>query len=101
MPIYEYRCQACGHELEAMQRISADPLTSCPQCAKDGLKRLISQTSFVLKGSGWYATDYAGKKPAPASGSESSGSEGSASSGDSSTSSGGDSASTSSPSSSE
>ena len=62
MPIYEYRCADCGHEMEAIQKISADPLTSCPQCGSEGLKRLISQTSFMLKGGGWYATDYAGKK---------------------------------------
>lgn len=62
MPIYEYRCQSCGHELEVMQRMSADPLTHCPSCAQDSLKKLISQTSFQLKGSGWYVTDYKGKK---------------------------------------
>ena len=62
MPIYEYRCTECHHEMEAVQRISADPLLTCPQCGQDALKRLISQTSFVLKGGGWYATDYAGKK---------------------------------------
>lgn len=66
MPIYEYRCQSCGHHLEAVQRITADPLVSCPACGEDALRRLISQTSFVLKGSGWYATDYA-SKPAAAS----------------------------------
>ena len=70
MPIYEYRCGDCGHELEAMQRISADPLTDCPECGTDALKRLISQTSFVLKGSGWYATDYGGKKPNESSATE-------------------------------
>ena len=70
MPIYEYRCAECGHELEAMQRISADALTTCPECASEGLKRLISQTSFVLKGSGWYATDYADKKAAPPAGND-------------------------------
>ena len=62
MPIYEYRCERCGHEMEAIQRISADPLTTCQKCSEDALKRLISQTSFLLKGGGWYATDYAGKK---------------------------------------
>ena len=66
MPIYEYRCQECGHEMEAMQRISADALTTCPECGSEGLKRLISQTSFVLKGGGWYATDYGGKTPSDA-----------------------------------
>ena len=62
MPIYEYRCQACGHEMEAIQRITADALTTCPECEAEELRRLISQTSFVLKGGGWYATDYGGKK---------------------------------------
>ena len=81
MPIYEYRCTACGHEMEAIQRISADPLSTCPTCGKDALKRLISQTSFMLKGGGWYATDYAGKKThgseskAPSSGGDSGGSK--------------------------
>jgi putative FmdB family regulatory protein len=60
MPIYEYRCETCGHELEVMQRISADPLRDCPSCKTDGLRRRISLTSFALKGSGWYATDYKG-----------------------------------------
>ena len=58
MPIYEYRCNDCGHELEAIQRISADPLEACPSCGENGLTRLISQSSFVLKGGGWYVTDY-------------------------------------------
>ena len=59
MPIYEYQCQVCGERLEKLQSISSDPLKECPACgAEEGLKRLISQTSFVLKGSGWYATDY-------------------------------------------
>jgi putative FmdB family regulatory protein len=62
MPTYEYRCGHCGHEMEAIQRISADALTTCPECAQEALKRLISRTSFMLKGGGWYATDYAGKK---------------------------------------
>ena len=61
MPIYEYRCGECGHELETVQRISAPALTTCPSCHGEELKRLIGQTSFVLKGSGWYATDYKGK----------------------------------------
>jgi putative FmdB family regulatory protein len=59
MPIYEYRCKACDHHIEVMQSMSSDPLTTCDQCgAPEGLKKLISNTSFVLKGSGWYATDY-------------------------------------------
>jgi putative FmdB family regulatory protein len=68
MPIYEYICDRCGHEFEEMQRITDDPLDSCPKCARRSVHRLISKTSFVLKGSGWYVTDYARKgssAPAP------------------------------------
>ena len=57
MPIYEYDCKQCG-VFEVTQRISESPLTACPKC-NGGVRRLISLTSFVLKGSGWYATDYA------------------------------------------
>jgi putative FmdB family regulatory protein len=60
MPIYEYRCRDCGKELEVMQRITEDPLTTCPGCG-GSLQRLISNTSFILKGTGWYVTDYARK----------------------------------------
>ena len=60
MPIYEYQCQQCGEVSEVMQRITEDPLTTCESCGGP-IKRLISNTSFVLKGTGWYATDYAGK----------------------------------------
>lgn len=58
MPIYEYRCAACGHELEALQKISDSPLRKCPECAKSMLKRLVSAPAFRLKGSGWYETDF-------------------------------------------
>jgi len=58
MPIYEYRCEGCGHRLEKLQSFSDDPLVHCPACDADLLKRLISQTSFHLKGGGWYVTDY-------------------------------------------
>jgi len=60
MPIYEYRCDACGHELEAMQKMSDPLLTDCPECAKPALKKLISAAGFRLKGSGWYETDFKG-----------------------------------------
>src|SRR5689334_13549345 len=60
MPIYEYRCDSCGHELEAMQKFSEAPLTDCPSCGKAALKKLISAAGFQLKGSGWYATDFKG-----------------------------------------
>jgi putative FmdB family regulatory protein len=60
MPIYEYRCRACGEDLEVMQKITEDPLTRCPSCGGE-LQRLISNTGFILKGTGWYVTDYARK----------------------------------------
>ena len=58
MPIYEYRCQSCGHELEQLQRMSDAALTDCPECGKSALKRLISAAGFRLKGAGWYETDF-------------------------------------------
>lgn len=57
MPIYEYQCQSCHHQLEAMQKFSDAPLTECPACHKSALSKIISSTSFQLKGTGWYATD--------------------------------------------
>ncbi len=63
MPIYEYRCEGCGHELEAIQRISDEPLKLCPKCNEEKLKKQISAASFRLKGGGWYETDFkTGKK---------------------------------------
>lgn len=59
MPIYEYRCRKCG-EFEATQRITDSPLTRCPTC-RGKVTKLISNTSFQLKGSGWYITDYGRK----------------------------------------
>lgn len=60
MPVYEYQCQKCGKRHEVMQKFSDPLLTTCPVC-KGKLKKLISNTSFVLKGTGWYVTDYARK----------------------------------------
>ncbi|MCU7960721.1 MAG: zinc ribbon domain-containing protein [gamma proteobacterium symbiont of Bathyaustriella thionipta] len=63
MPIYEYRCSSCGHELEALQKISDAPLQECPACEKTTLNKLISAAGFRLKGAGWYETDFkTGKK---------------------------------------
>ena len=58
MPIYEYQCGACGHKLEAIQKISDAPLTECPECGKPALQKLISAAGFRLKGGGWYETDF-------------------------------------------
>jgi putative FmdB family regulatory protein len=60
MPFYEYECTKCNHHTEIFQRISDKPVTRCEKC-KGRMKRLISQSSFHLKGSGWYVTDYASK----------------------------------------
>jgi putative FmdB family regulatory protein len=60
MPIYEYECTKCGKMTEAIQRFSDPPLTSCSHCSGE-LHKLISMSTFHLKGSGWYVTDYAGK----------------------------------------
>jgi putative FmdB family regulatory protein len=62
MPIYEYRCGACGHYLDALQKMSDAPLRKCPDCGKSRLRRLVSAPSFRLKGSGWYETDFKGDK---------------------------------------
>ncbi|MFZ2450354.1 MAG: zinc ribbon domain-containing protein [Methylovulum miyakonense] len=74
MPIYEYQCQACGHEHEALQKLSAEPLKVCPACSQPELMKKISAAGFRLKGSGWYETDFksgakknvAGESSAPA-----------------------------------
>lgn len=58
MPIYEYRCGACGHQQEHLQKVSEKPLTACPACGKRSYKKLLSAAGFQLKGSGWYATDF-------------------------------------------
>jgi len=58
MPIYEYQCQSCGHQLEKIQRMSDDPLKDCPDCGKAELQRLVSAAGFRLKGAGWYETDF-------------------------------------------
>jgi len=62
MPIYEYRCEACGRLHEALQKISDKPLKACPSCAKRMLKRLMSAPRFRLKGAGWYETDFKSDK---------------------------------------
>jgi len=63
MPFYEYRCDACDHEFEALQKISDEPLLHCPSCEEPDLRKLVSAAGFRLKGDGWYETDFkSGKK---------------------------------------
>ena len=73
MPIYEYQCQKCGNELEALQKISDAPLVDCPECHAPELKKKVSAAAFRLKGGGWYETDFkTGSKKNLHGGSESS-----------------------------
>nr|WP_223788379.1 zinc ribbon domain-containing protein [Marinicella sp. NBU2979] len=58
MPIYEYHCRDCGHELEKLQKMSDAPLTDCPSCDTPNLVKKVSAAGFQLKGTGWYATDF-------------------------------------------
>lgn len=62
MPLYEYRCEKCGYEMEALRKLSDPPLLDCPECAQPTLKKLVSAAAFRLKGSGWYETDFKGDK---------------------------------------
>jgi putative FmdB family regulatory protein len=64
MPIYEYECKKCGHRLEVWQKFSDSPLTKCESC-NGKLRKIISQNSFHLKGTGWYVTDYCSKGGSP------------------------------------
>ncbi len=66
MPIYEYKCSVCHHELEALQKFADAPLVTCPACGKDALTKLVSAAGFQLKGSGWYQTDFKGSGGKPA-----------------------------------
>tara|TARA_B100000700_G_scaffold85912_1_gene96560 strand:- start:244 stop:534 length:291 start_codon:yes stop_codon:yes gene_type:complete len=63
MPIYDYKCSNCEHQIEVIQKIQDEPMIVCPECSKRSLKKLVSAPSFRLKGSGWYETDFkTGKK---------------------------------------
>jgi putative FmdB family regulatory protein len=69
MPIYEYRCGACGFQKEFLQRLNEKPLTVCPECGKRSFNKMVTAAGFQLKGTGWYATDFrGGTKPAADSG---------------------------------
>lgn len=63
MPIYEFQCQSCGHEIEVIQKISDEPLKDCAACGKPDMKKKVSAAAFRLSGTGWYETDFkSGKK---------------------------------------
>ena len=74
MPIYEYRCSACGHQKDHLQKMSDAPLTTCPACGAEAFSKQVTAAGFQLKGSGWYVTDFrggSGASSAPATGSKS------------------------------
>ena len=66
MPIYAYRCAACGHAKDVLQKLSDAPLTSCPACGAEAFSKQVTAAGFQLKGSGWYATDFKGSGSAAA-----------------------------------
>ncbi len=86
MPIYEYECQACGHRFEEWQKMSDEPIRVCPKCTAPKVEKLISHSSFQLKGGGWYSDLYSSAKPSGSSGGSSGSSTSSSSSSTSSTS---------------
>ncbi|GAA0511122.1 zinc ribbon domain-containing protein [Pigmentiphaga sp. GD03639] len=89
MPIYAYKCSACGHQQDVLQKLSDAPLTDCPQCGQSTFSKQLTAAGFQLKGSGWYVTDFrnnsggksGGSASPAASSTESSSSAASASSG--------------------
>ena len=71
MPIYAYRCEACGFAKDVLQKMSDAPLSQCPECGKDAFRKQVTAAGFQLKGSGWYVTDFrggSGGTSAPATG---------------------------------
>jgi len=68
MPIYAYRCEACGFAKDVLQKVSDAQLTECPSCGKSTFKKQVTAAGFQLKGTGWYATDFRGSGSAPATG---------------------------------
>ncbi|WP_038786637.1 FmdB family zinc ribbon protein, partial [Burkholderia pseudomallei] len=81
MPIYAYRCEACGYAKDVLQKMSDAPLSQCPECGKDAFRKQVTAAGFQLKGSGWYVTDFRGGSSgssgssAPAAGGEKAGGE--------------------------
>jgi putative FmdB family regulatory protein len=75
MPIYAYRCEACGHAKDVLQKVSDPVLTTCPACGAESFRKQVTAAGFQLKGSGWYVTDFRGGSAAapaaPASGTDS------------------------------
>src|SRR3954465_11318930 len=84
MPIYEYACAACGHQFEEWQKMSDKPIRTCPKCKAKKVEKLISQTSFTLRGGGWYSALYSAPKPGAKGSSDSKDSKSDSSSGSSS-----------------
>jgi putative FmdB family regulatory protein len=72
MPIYAYRCTACGHTKDVLQKLSDAPLSTCPVCAKEAFAKQVTAAGFQLKGSGWYQTDFKGSSSASSTSTESS-----------------------------
>lgn len=69
MPIYAYGCSSCGHQEDVLQKISDEPLTTCPKCGQATFSKQLTAAGFQLKGNGWYATDFKkSDKPSPACG---------------------------------
>ena len=66
MPIYEYRCDTCGHQKDHLQKMSDPPLSTCPACGSDAYAKMLSAAGFQLKGNGWYATDFKSGSSKPA-----------------------------------
>lgn len=80
MPIYAYKCDACGFAKDVLQKMSDDTLTDCPSCGKAEFKKQVTAAGFQLKGSGWYVTDFRGDKNATAAAPPSAGAAGEAAS---------------------
>ena len=76
MPIYAYKCEACGFAKDVLQKVSDAPLTDCPSCGQAAFRKQVTAAGFQLKGSGWYVTDFRGNGSAPASGDKDKGGDG-------------------------